>query len=210
VNRTIVILSRCVKVPARVLPLLLLPMLALPSACSRARAEEQPSTERRATSAAAPPQKVMMAASWAEYYTSIAELKAHGDLAVVGTVSTIAPTVQPDRGPAYSMVTLSVERTLWTRASTTATPATVTFKETGGTYDGVTYEIEDDPLYNVGDRVVMFFTEYSPGQYRVTGGPTGRFTVSGSRIVPTVKDGVQVVAGTSESAFVGTVLASSP
>lgn len=146
-----------------------------------------------------------MEASWAEYYDSVPELKAHGDLAVVGTVSAIAPTVQPERGPVYSMVTLTVEHTLWSRTPGTATPATVTFQETGGTYQGVTFEIEDDPLYTVGDRVVMFFTEYSPGQYRVTGGPTGRFTVSGSKVVPTVKDGVQLAAGTSESAFLGSI-----
>ncbi len=146
-----------------------------------------------------------MEASWAEYYDSVASLKAHGDLAVVGTVSTIAPTVQPERGPVFSMVTLTVERTLWTRSSSTATPATVTFEETGGTYNGVTFEIEDDPLYNVGDRVVMFFTEYSPGKYRVTGGPTGRFTVARSSVVPTVKDGVQLQPGTSESAFLATI-----
>ena len=81
-----------------------------------------------------------MEASWAEYYDSVPELKAHGDLAVVGTVSAIAPTVQPERGPVYSMVTLTVEHTLWSRTPGTATPATVTFQETGGTYQGVTFE----------------------------------------------------------------------
>ncbi len=204
-NRTIVILSRCVKASARVLPLLVLPVLALPSACTRARAEERPSTERTAPSVATTPQKVVMEASWAEYYGSMAELKSHGDLAVVGTISAIAPTVQRERGPVFSMVTLTVARTLWTRSSTTATPATVTFEETGGTFNGVTYEIEDDPLYNVGDRLVMFFTEYSPGQYRVTGGPTGRFTVAGNSVVPTVKDGVQLEPGATESTFLATI-----
>jgi hypothetical protein len=204
VNRTIVILSRCVKASARV-PLVVLPLLVLPSACSRVRAEEPPSGARTAPSVAATPQKVVMEASWAEYYDSVASLKAHGDLAVVGTVSTIAPTVQPERGPVFSMVRLTVERTLWTRSSSTATPATVTFEETGGTYNGVTFEIEDDPLYNVGDRVVMFFTEYSPGKYRVTGGPTGRFTVAGNSVVPMVKDGVQLEPGATESAFLATI-----
>jgi hypothetical protein len=105
------------------------------------------------------------------------------------------------------MVTIAVERTPWTKTPNAATPAAVTFEQTGGTYQGVTYEISDDPLFHVGDRVLMFFTEYTPGKYRVTGGPTGRFAISGGTVRPIVADGVQLAPGIGEAAFAGTISA---
>jgi hypothetical protein len=50
-------------------------------------------------------------------------LKAHGDFAVVGTVSSIsaAKQHQPD-GVVYSTVTLNVERTLWSRGASVPPP----------------------------------------------------------------------------------------
>jgi hypothetical protein len=149
----------------------------------------------------ASPRIVEMGASWAEYYRSISDLKAHADMAVVGTVSSIAPAVQPQGAPVYQMVTLTVERTSWAHARGSSAPSSVTFEQTGGTYQGVTYQVDDDPLFHVGDRAVLFFTEYDTGKYRVTGGPTGRFAIVGGQVRPTVADGVQVAPGTGESAF---------
>jgi hypothetical protein len=79
----------------------------------------------------------------------------------------------------------------------------ITFQRTGGTYNGVTFEIDDDPLFHAGDDVVLFFVEYEPGQYRVSGGPTGRFEVvdQGREVRSTVVDGVKLPAGTSLDAF---------
>jgi hypothetical protein len=202
VKRTIATLRRA-RAPRWVLPVFLLSTVTV-AGCSRARADEPPATTRTAPVASTPvaPRLVRMGASWAEYFDSMADLKAHADLAVVGTVSSIAPAVQPAQGPVFQMVTISVERAPWTRSATSAVPGSVTFEQTGGTYDGVTFEVDDDPLFQAGDRVIMFFTEYSPGKYRVTGGPTGRFTIAGGRVVPMVPDGLNVGPGTGESAFV--------
>jgi hypothetical protein len=203
-NKTIANLPRCVRASRWMLPLLLLPVLAAPSACAQAGPDVEPSEKK--PSAPATPRLVEMGASWAEYYNTMADLKAHGDIAVLGTVSSISPAAVPAQGgPVYQMVTLAAERTLWTRSQTTAKPASVTFEQTGGTFQGVTYQIEDDPLFHVGDRAVLFFTEYSPGKYRVTGGPTGRFAIVGGHVKPTVADGVQVPPGTGESAFIATL-----
>ena len=183
------------------LPLFLVPLLAAPSACTRA--DGGPSEEK--PSAPATPPVVEMGASWAEYYNSMADLKAHSDIAVLGSVSSISPPALPSQGPVYQMVTLAVERTLWTRSHDTARPASVTFEQTGGTYQGVTYQVEDDPLFHVGDHAILFFTEYSPGKYRVSGGPTGRFGIVGGQVKPTVPDGVPVTPGTAEASFIATL-----
>jgi hypothetical protein len=211
VKRTIATWPLDAHAPRWALPFLLLPMLALPAACTRGPAELEPRAQIGAPLAtnAAPvaPRKVTYHASWAEYYTSMADLKANADIAVLGTVSSIGATEQPTpNGPVYSLVTLDVERTPFARASgSSAMPATVSFVETGGTLGGVTYELEDDPLFKVGDHVLMFFTEYSPGKYRVTGGPTGRFTVSGGVVTPTVKGGVPVPTGTTTTSLLASL-----
>jgi hypothetical protein len=202
VKRKIADLRRFVRASRWMSPLLLLPALAIPSARERARADSEPS---QVAPAAASPRIVEMGASWAEYYRSMSDLKAHADLAVVGTVSSIAPAVRPQGAPVYQMVTVAVEGTSWARAQGTSAPSSVTFEQTGGTYQGVTYQVDDDPLFHVGDRAVLFFTEYSPGKYRVTGGPTGRFGIVGGQVRATVPDGVQVAPGTAESAFTATL-----
>jgi hypothetical protein len=207
VKRTIATWPLDAHAARRALPFLLLPMLALAAACTRAQAEIEPPARNLAPVATnAPPvapSKVTYRASWAAYYTSVADLKANADIAVLGTVSSIGAAEQTTpNDPVYSLVTIDVERTPWARASgTAAMPATVSFIETGGVLGGVTYELDDDPLFQVGDHVLVFFTEYSPGKYRVTGGPTGRFTVSGTVVKPTIKDGVQIPAGTTASSF---------
>jgi hypothetical protein len=197
-------LPRWARASRWILPLLLLPALALASALTRA--DSKPSEAKKPTAPTAPaPRVIKMGASWAEYYKTLADLKAHSDIAVVGTVSSISPTAVPAQGPVYQMVTFNVERTLRARSQSTATPTSVTFEQTGGTLQGVTYEVEDDPLFHVGDRAVLFFTEYSPGKYRVTGGPTGRFAIAGGQVKPAVPDGVPVSAGTDESTFIATL-----
>jgi hypothetical protein len=205
VKRKIADLRRFVRASRWMAPLLLVPALVIPSPRARARADSEPSQAEPAAPPVASPRIVEMGASWAEYYRSMSELKAHADMAVVGTVSSIAPAIRPQGAPVYQMVTVTVERTSWAGAHGTSAPSSVTFEQTGGTYQGVTYQVDDDPPFHVGDRAVLFFTEYSPGKYRVTGGPTGRFGIVGGKVRPTVGDGVQVAPGTSESAFTATL-----
>ena len=186
--------------PRWALPLLALPLLALP-ACTRAPAEVQPSAQASAPVRAAP-RVVRYAASWAQYCRSMKDLKGYSDIAVVGVVSEVSPAVQAAAdGLVFTTVTLTVASMPWSRVLTTPVPETVSYVQTGGTYQGVTYQIDDDPLVQVGDRVLMFFSEYSPGTYRVTGGPTGRFSVAGGVVKPVVEDGVQVAAGTTASSL---------
>jgi hypothetical protein len=143
------------------------------------------------------PSVVKMGASWAEYHRSMSALKQHADFAIVGEVSAIAPAAKPDAGPVYQMVTLKVNQVAWTNRHDYQVPATVTFEQTGGTYQNVTYTVDDDPLFRVGEQVVVFFKEYSPGLYRVSGGPTGRFSLANSGVTPVVQDGIQVPTGTN-------------
>lgn len=152
---------------------------------------------RQALDSERTPFVVKLGASWAEYYRSMTDLKQHCDFGIVGTVSVVAPAVKPQIGPVYQMVTVNVDHVAWTKSASYSVPATVTFEQTGGVYQNVTYIVDDDPLFQLGESVVVFFKEYSPGHYRVAGGPTGRFSLSGDAVSAVLKDGIQVPTGTS-------------
>jgi hypothetical protein len=182
----------------------------LPSGCRNAVAEpvgqaEQQSGERLVqpnSGESQMPRTVMMGASWAEYYRSMPELKKNSDFGVAGSISAIAPATKADAGWVYQMVTVSADRVVWNSTASFQVPAAVTFKQTGGTYQNITYVMDDDPLFKIGDQVVLFFRQYSPGLYRVSGGPTGRFHVTSAGVRAIVDDGVQVPAGTSVAGLV--------
>jgi hypothetical protein len=151
-------------------------------------------------------QTVTMHASWAQYYTSFKDLKSHADFAVSGSITQIGAAVQPGDGSmVYSDVTLTVHKVLWNEHPQKSVPSIVHFHENGGTYNGKTYILDDDPMYQTGQQVVLFFTEYSSGQYRVTGGPTGRFLVENNQVKPVVPNGVQLSPNTSVDTFARSV-----
>ena len=182
----------------------ILPVSFLP-ACAHA---PDRTTERQVQAAVASPPShpeahhfAKMASSWAAWYNSLSDLKAHSDFAVRGHVASIAPAVKPSKGPVYQMVTLSTESVPWQNNGSGTNPTAVTFEQTGGTVGNTTYEDDDDPLFRVGEEVIVFFQEYSPGMYRVSGGPTGRFAVTTNGVQPITPGGISVPAGTSVGAF---------
>ena len=152
------------------------------------------------TSAA--PKLVSIDASWAEYYHSMSALKAHSDVAVEGTITkaSVEPRASSTDVP-YTDFQFTVGSTLLDprhkiAAATAAKPAVLTIHQTGGTVDDTTFQVDDDPLFKVGQKYVLFLQEYSPGHYKVAGGPTGRFTVAASgAIAPIVSDGVKFSGG---------------
>src|SRR6266446_1772843 len=151
-------------------------------------------------------QTVKTEASWAQYYTSLKDLKHNSDVAVSGDITQIGSTIQPgDVSPVYSDVTLMVKKVFWNAHPQKTVPPTIHFHENGGTYNGTTYVLDDDPLYQIGQHVVLFFTEYSPGKYRVTGGPTGRFIIENNQVKPIVSNGVQLPPNTDENGFANSV-----
>lgn len=149
------------------------------------------------SAAPAAPKTVSMDASWAEYYHSMSDLKAHSDIAVQGTITkaSLDPAASSANAP-FTDFQLTVQSTFFDPhhkvAAAAATPAVLTIHQTGGTVNGTTYQIEDDPLFQVGQKYVLFLREYSPGHYMVVGGPTGRFAVAASgAVTPIVSDGVK-------------------
>lgn len=146
-------------------------------------------------------QTFQLHASWAEYYKSLAALKEHADYSVAGTVSEIIETARMTRGPVVQTFALNVSKVLWVKDTDHSVPERLTLRQTGGILDGVLYELDDDPLFRAQDEVIVFLKEYEPGEYKIVGGPTGRFSVVNGTVRSIVENGVRVPDGTTVDAF---------
>ena len=110
---------------------------------------------------------VLMPASWADGYPTLAAMKEHAEVVVRGGVTAIS-----GHGEFNNAGT--------TRDPTKTAPATYTDS------DGAIEVVEDDPLLEVGDHDVLFLRQFSPGHFFVMGGPARRFPISNGRTVSTM------------------------
>jgi len=66
-------------------------------------------------------------------------------------------------------------------------------------------EVEDDPLFRVGETMVLFLREYAPGPFYVIGGPTGRFEVIHGTVVSCQPESVRLPANQTLDQFASEV-----
>ena len=137
---------------------------------------------------------VLMPASWADGYPTLAAIKEHAEVIVRGRVTAISgqgefnnagTTTDPTKAaPApYTDFTFAVAAII--KGNVTA--GDITIRQTGGTMaDGAIEVVEDDPVLEVGDQDVLFLRQFSPGHFFVMGGPAGRFPISNGRTVSTM------------------------
>lgn len=158
---------------------------------------------------------VKMHASWAEWNQSVDDLR-NADLAVRVEVTDVGPGQrEPLRidgarssdpkhySPVYSLVTVKTKSIVWRKEARRAVPGAIELKQTGGVYDGVKYEIGDDPAFEIGQESLVFLKEVAPGMYRISGGPSGRFALKDETVNAVVPNGVHLPPGTSVSQLTG-------
>jgi hypothetical protein len=138
---------------------------------------------------------VTMDASWAEYYHSLSTLKAHSELAVEGTITGVK-SVSSAHGIPFTDFEFTVSSTLFDPGHRVTIGKAVVIHQTGGTMNGRQFQVDDDPVFHVGEHLVLFLREPQPGLYMVVGGPTGRFEVGNGALTPAVKDGVKFTGST--------------
>jgi hypothetical protein len=124
-----------------------------------------------------------LSVSWAEAYPNIESLVKKAELIVIGTVNSshsylgLKGTTIP-----YTDHEVIIEVAL--KGSINST--TITIVQTGGTLDGKTYVVHDDPLLTEGQRIIVFLRKAIPGpdfagpvkeRYTILGGPQGRFLI---------------------------------
>lgn len=142
-------------------------------------------SESKSKSEKPPEDTVLLEASWATGYADLASLMADADVVVIGSVDRLLGTNTDARTAGsvtstliFSDYAFSVERVLKGAVST----PTITIHQTGGTSNGKTQEVIDDPIFVVDERYVLFLREFSAGNYFVIGGPSGRFIVRNDQV----------------------------
>lgn len=158
----------------------------------------------RGHGAPANPRRVLLGASWAVGYESIADLKRDAALVVLGSIVGAVRTEQHASGLPFTDFAFRVERVL-ADSRGRGDITSVSIHQTGGEVRGSLYEVEDDALFKEGERAVLFLREYHPGMYRVIGGPTGRFRSEKGRVTPTTLTGAPPAAFLSEEQFISMV-----
>jgi hypothetical protein len=134
--------------------------------------------------------------TWAHLYHDLPSLKRASDVAVVSDVCGIADQgLEGGTKTPYTEFSVTVQSVLFAHGPTqdlsgnTLTPhSTFILHQLGGTsyrqQQPVHMEVADDPLFTVGDQVLLFLHQYSPGHYFVEGGPSGRFSVVNGLVSP--------------------------
>lgn len=119
--------------------------------------------------------------SWARYYATTSDLLGASDVVALGTFDAGATTSQRD-SITFTDSPLRVERVL--RNTTGAgVPRVIRVRQTGGSVNGVLSQIEEDPIYVPGERVILFLKYDAPGLFHALN-PEGRFEITGSNVTP--------------------------
>ena len=202
-------MSRCSLAPywqyARLVCLISGALLLLAS-CGQSDTAGQTSAQAGGTS----PQGCDMEVSWAVGYGSLQELKrAEGlDLAVQGTFTSILSThgqVNPPNGqdgPLSTTFSFVISRVLLDPHHLLKSSAgTLTIHQTGGRLGNTLHQVCGDPLFQVGEEAILFLHQFSPGQYFVIGGPSGRVEVHNGLVQPVNDEGVKLPSGLTEQQF---------
>lgn len=137
--------------------------------------------------------------SWTRLYNDIKSLKHDSDVAVSGTITGISNTTS-SQDLVMTDFTFQIRKTLWDPHKRINGTSLIVQQE-GGVTNNTRYVAEDDPLFRVGEEAVLFLHEFSPGNYFVVGGPSGRFLIQGEIVKPINNEGVSLPSNLSESTF---------
>jgi hypothetical protein len=141
--------------------------------------------------------------SWAHYYRDLKELTMQSDIIVVGKVVAVHHFTDGNPPLAFNDYSFQVERVL-----KGAVNGAITVRQTAG--------VEDDPAFELGDRLILFLHNCTPdgitGVYYTLGGPQGRFVLdngmvfSVSEVYPSINTASHLnVYGQSEDQFIDMV-----
>lgn len=152
-------------------------------------------------SACKPDHIVGVAVSWTKGYSSLKGLKQDADLGVQGHFTAVVDTPTDSSALVYTDFTFTITRVLWDPHHQISGSTSITIRQTGGCTGGTLYRVDDDPLFQVGEEAILFLHQFSPGQYNVIGGPSGRFEVRNGLVQPVNDEGVKLPSDLTEQQF---------
>ena len=155
-----------------------------------------------AQSACKPDHIVGVEASWTKGYSSLKGLKQDADLGVQGHFTAVVDTPTDSSGLVYTDFTFTITQVLWDpHHQIPASASSITIRQTGGCIGDTLYRVDDDPLFQIGEEAILFLHQFSPDQYYVIGGPSGRFEVRNGLVQPVNDEGVKLPSDLTEQQF---------
>jgi hypothetical protein len=130
---------------------------------------------------------VAITASYPYGYRDLDEIGKAADLVVEGRVTGVKSTGPDPATPDLPETLFDVEVLLGIKGEG---PGNIVVKQTGGTIENVTYEMQGDPMLKEGDHVLLYLQRVTGGPekgiYFILGGPQGRFKVGANGSLSTV------------------------
>lgn len=148
------------------------------------------------------PEATSALASWAHGYKSLEELVSAADIIVVATI--VGPAIiDTDGGSEHSVSSMRVEAVL----KDYKRRANIDWFSVRQTGTRVATNALGDPIFERGQRVVLFMREYRDNVGVVLSGPNGRFDLKNGQVFAAGSAQIKLPAGLSEQQFAAQVMA---
>jgi len=133
------------------------------------------------------PVSVTMHASWVGMFGSLEEGASKATLVVRGRVlgapPPVAETMSDGAGRELVKYVLTFHRIhIEEVLAGSLSEDEIVVAQTGGLHRGVLVEVDDDPLFDLGQEYIFFLMPGGTGVYTTLGGPVGRLVVNGGRV----------------------------
>ncbi len=138
-------------------------------------------------------------ASLAVAYTNLTDLKHGSDVAVIGTISSIAD--QHTTGIPYVDFTFAIQQVIYDPHHLLQ-GSQIIVRQSGTTQPNVSVEDDEGPLFKIGEQAVLFLKNFSPQHYRLAGGITGRFRLQNGMVSNVENIGVKLGGPIAEARFI--------
>lgn len=155
-------------------------------------------------SSGGPVKTVKISSAWAVMYNDFKSLKQGSDVAVAGSISKVANVTQQNRMTVSTDFVFHISQVILDPGQQVQ-GSSLTVHQIGGIIGDTRYEVEDDPLFQIGEQLILFLREGIPDIYYVAGGPSGRFEVRNHMVTPVNDEGIQFSAPMTEADFIAAV-----
>lgn len=152
------------------------------------------------------PTVVKMDASWHMRYANAQSAKQDPavNLIMAGTVTSLQASQK--QGPLVTTDAIfTITRIAWNPQKLNVGSA-IAVRTLGGTIGNTRYEVDDLPMYQVGEHEILFLhVDSATGIAEALGGPSGRLLVQNGIVKPLNSEGMDVPPNTSEDTFLSSI-----
>lgn len=145
-------------------------------------------------------------ASWHMRYANVRDAKQDPDinLIIAGTVTGLNPT-QKEGSLVTTDAMFHVTHVAW-NPHRLPVGSTLLVSALGGTVGNVVYEVDDFPMYQIGEQEILFLHfDSATGKAATLGGPSGRLRVQNGIVKPLNDEGMTVPANMDENTFLASI-----